>query len=107
MKDEPIYFINQYSVSKHPKIWSKRGYWTFQAVSSIVGVPLLVLLVMLDGLPLISSITIIVAAYIGGTYGFLRGRQRAERYKIELVSGICSPYYGKYTIEQTRYFMKM
>jgi hypothetical protein len=105
MLDETIYFINQYSVLKRPKIWSRRGYWTFQAVSSIIGVPLLVLFLMWDGLPLTSTIIVIVAVFIGSSYNFLRGRQRAERYKIELASGIGSPYYGKYPIEQTRYFM--
>ena len=107
MADEPIYFINQYNVSKHPKIWSKRGYWTFQAVSSIICIPLLVLLIIIYVLPVYSLPVYLMASGIGALAGFNQGRKRAERYKIELAYGISSPFYGKYSLEETRYFLGM
>ena len=105
MKDETIYFINQHSIFRHPKIWSKRDYWVIQIVSAALGIPLIILLIEVDGLPLFSSLLIVVASSIGGAVGGFQGRRRAERYVKELATGINSPFYGKYTLEETRYFM--
>ena len=105
MEDEPIYFINQYSFLKRPKVWSKREYWTFQAVSSIICLPLLVVVLMIVGPPFFTAVIIIIASSLGAAVGFRQGRRRAERYKAELALGMHTPYYGKYGLEETRFFM--
>ena len=81
MRDEPIYYINQFSVFRRPKIWSRRGYWTFQILSTVLTVPILVLALALDRVPVLSYLALILTiALIGGAYNFRKGRQRAERY---------------------------
>jgi hypothetical protein len=107
MEDDSIYFINQYSLLKRPRIWSKRGYWTFQTVSSVIDVPLLVLSMMFFGLLLLSSTIVMLIIFVSSAYNFYQGRRRAERYRAELANGIVSPYFGKYRIEVTRRFMRL
>jgi hypothetical protein len=51
MKDEPIYYINQFSIFRRPKIWSKIDYWTFQIVSAIFAIPILILILAVDRFP--------------------------------------------------------
>jgi hypothetical protein len=107
MKDEPIYYINQYSVLKHPKIWSRRDYWMFQIVSVIACIPLLILVLFLLGPPLSSFLVVLAASSAGAIANIRQGRRRAERYKYELANGITSPYLGKYSFEETRFFLGM
>ena len=105
MKDEPIYFINHYSIFKHPKIWSRRDYWMFQVLSTIACIPLLILVLEQLGPPPSTILVMFAASSAGATAGFRQGRIRAERYKFELANGISSPYFGKYSFEETCYFL--
>jgi hypothetical protein len=102
MKDEQIYYINQYSFRSRPKIWSKRDFWWFQIVTAVIGVPVLVWVVFNIQLPLTSSFIIIMASSLGAAFNFQQGRKRAERYKIELATMGQTPYYGKYTLDEMR-----
>jgi hypothetical protein len=102
MRDEPIYLINQHSLLKRPKIWSKRDFILVQIISAIIGIPIIVLLVEVGSLPLSSSLVIILASSGGGAIGFWQGRRRAERYKIELATGGPTPFYGKYPFERVK-----
>ena len=107
MKDEPIYYINQYGIFKHPRIWSRRDYLTYQILGLIASIPLLILILILLAPPLSTFLIVLAASFGGAAANFRQGRRRAERYKYELANGITSPYLGKYSFEETRFFLRM
>ena len=107
MKDEPIYYINQFSVFKRPKIWSKRDYWIFQLVGSIITIPILVLVLTLEPVQGLTFIVLfLLFGGLGVVYNFRRGRQRADRYKMELATGGPTIFYGKYPLNEVAHLRR-
>jgi hypothetical protein len=50
---------------------------------------------------------ILIVTLIFGAYNFRMGRQRAERYKMELATGGPTPFYGKYPLDEVRFLRRL
>lgn len=108
MKDEPIYYINQFSVFRRPRIWSKRRYWTYQIAAAVIGIPMLAIIFAIDSVPVLLFLTVVLLTMLlAGAYNFREGRQRAERYKMELATGGPTIFYGKYPLNEVGHLPRL
>lgn len=80
MKDEPVYYINHFSLLKRPAIWSKYEYWIINTASFGIYVLFLVALTWLGRDPVWWTGMMVIVIIPGWGYNFHRGRERAKRY---------------------------
>jgi hypothetical protein len=108
LRDEPIYYINQFSILRRPKVWSKRDYWTLQILSTIVGIPIMALAFELEHVPVLFTLAVVwMVSFPFLVYNHLAGRRRAERFRMELSTGGPTPFFGKYPLAETRPYRRV
>ncbi len=92
MRDEPIYYINKFSIFKHPKVWSKYDYWAVQIISIVIGAPIMLWMASISDISALALLIVLIVTIPGAAYNFVKGRERAERYKQELMNNAPFPY---------------
>lgn len=91
MKNDPIYYINHFSLLKRPAVWSRYEFWAMEGIGFAILILTLAAWVMINHYPAFLIAIVLLVSLPGGFYNYRKGRERAERYKRELANGI--PFY--------------